>query len=187
MPGLNLEDRWLDLRDYLCVLARQGLDPKLREKVDESDLAQDVLLEVVRSKDQFRGESEGELLAYARQIMCRKLIDLRRKYGRGMRDLAREKTEVHSVVDSSCARLADFLRDPATSPSEQAARGEEAIRAASLLQQLPRDQRDAIELHYLMGCSFSEVAQRLGLSRDQAAGLIRRGVHKLRSKMASLE
>jgi RNA polymerase sigma-70 factor (ECF subfamily) len=52
---------------------------------------------------------------------------------------------------------------------------------AEALPQLPDDQRVAVELHHLQGLSLADTGQRLGRSREAVAGLVFRGLKKLRS------
>ena len=62
-------------------------------------------------------------------------------------------------------------------------RNEDLLRVSAAVQKLPERQRRAIELHYLHSYPFSEVADRMGLNRDQVAGLIRRGLSSLRNSL----
>jgi DNA-directed RNA polymerase specialized sigma24 family protein len=50
---------------------------------------------------------------------------------------------------------------------------------------LPDPQREAIELFHLQGCSLKEVAQQLERSGPAVAGLIHRGLKRLRESMPS--
>jgi RNA polymerase sigma-70 factor (ECF subfamily) len=75
-PPLEL-DRF---RGYLSILARQGFDRRLRAKLDPSDVVQQALLEAHRSRGLFRGESLGELAAWLRCILVRKLADAEREF-----------------------------------------------------------------------------------------------------------
>ena len=76
------EEVFARARDYLRVLARVGLDPRLRAKLDESDVVQQTLLEAHRDWDQFRGSSTGERYAWLKQILARNLSNLLRDFTR---------------------------------------------------------------------------------------------------------
>ena len=55
-------------RSFLLVLARAGLDPRLRPKVDPSDVVQQTLLEAHAALDQLDANTTAELAAWLRQI-----------------------------------------------------------------------------------------------------------------------
>src|SRR5438874_621284 len=79
-------------RDYLRLLAGLQVGPRLRVKVDPSDLVQQTLLKAHQARDQFRGASSGEMSAWLRQILARTLADAARDLGRERRDIARERS-----------------------------------------------------------------------------------------------
>jgi RNA polymerase sigma-70 factor (ECF subfamily) len=54
------------------------------------------------------------------------------------------------------------------------------LRLAQALGRLPEDQRRAVELHHLKGCPVAEVAQQLGRGTRAIAGLLLRGMKRLR-------
>lgn len=171
-------------RDYLCVLARQGLHAMMFDAVDESDVVQEVLLQAHSSRGGFRGTSEQELLAWLRKILTRKLLDLYRFAKRRKRDVARQRS-LESVLQTSSEQLAYSLASAGSSPSQRAVRNEDLLRVSAAVQKLPEKQRSAIELHYLQGCTFSQVAAQMGLNRNQVAGLIRRGLSSLRKSLGT--
>jgi RNA polymerase sigma-70 factor (ECF subfamily) len=59
-------------------------------------------------------------------------------------------------------------------------RQEELLGLAEALAQLPEDQRRAVELRHLGGCSVTEVAQQMERSKEAVAKLLLRGVARLR-------
>jgi RNA polymerase sigma-70 factor (ECF subfamily) len=62
-------------------------------------------------------------------------------------------------------------------------RNEDLLRLADALTQLPEAQREAIVLHHLQSCLLSETARSLGRSDTAVAGLLHRGLKKLREIM----
>ena len=62
----------------------------------------------------------------------------------------------------------------------QAIRHEQLMHLAEALAELPEEQREAVELHHLKGYSVTAVAEQTGRSRASVAGLIRRGLQRLR-------
>ncbi|QDV25767.1 RNA polymerase sigma factor RpoE [Aureliella helgolandensis] len=56
-------------RNYLSVLATTQLGRRLRRPMNTSDLVQETMLAAHRDFRDFRGGSEGELLAWLRQIL----------------------------------------------------------------------------------------------------------------------
>jgi RNA polymerase sigma-70 factor, ECF subfamily len=133
-------------RDYLLLLARLELDPRLRAKVDPSDLVQQTLLQAHRSLDQFRGRSDAEMAAWLRKILARTLANALRDLGRSRRDVGREQS-LEAALERSSMRLEAFLAAEQPSPGDEADRNERITRLAQALAQLPTAQREAVMLH----------------------------------------
>ena len=166
-------------REYLRLLARLQLDPRLHGKLDASDLVQQTLLSAYEKRDQFRGESEAEFLAWLRKILANHLTSTMRRFGTGQRDVRRERS-LEAGLEESAARLESWLAADQSSPSQQAMRHELHLRLASALAELPEDQRLAIQLHHLQGCTVLEVAEQMQRSKMAIVGLLFRGLKKLR-------
>jgi RNA polymerase sigma-70 factor (ECF subfamily) len=175
-PGPAALERY---RDYLALLARLHLPPRLQSKVGASDIVQQTLLKAAQNWGQFRGHSEAEWAGWLRRILTNTLVDVARELAGAKRDVALERSLEASLVESS-ARLEAFLQANQSSPSEQALQQEQLLRLSAALAQLPEEQRQALEMHYLHGCTVAEVATHMSRTERSVAGLVRRGLQKLR-------
>lgn len=70
-----------------------------------------------------------------------------------------------------------------TSPTERARRGEALAQLTFALAELPADQCRAIQLHHFEELPYAEVAREMGTTRAAVAGLIRRGLARLRERL----
>lgn len=182
MPGERGGLDWERYRVYLHVLARQHLDRRLRGKLDSSDVVQQAILQAHQSLDQFRGQTEGERIAWLRQVLIRCLSNALRDFSRDKRDIARERS-LEEGLHASSARVADWLAAEQSSPSERAEQHEEVLRLADALSQLPEAQREALLLQHWEGWSLAQIGEQLGRSPAAVAGLIKRGLKQLRQSL----
>jgi RNA polymerase sigma-70 factor (ECF subfamily) len=166
-------------RAYLHLLARLELSARLRPKLDASDVVQQAILQAHEHRQQFRGRTEAEWLAWLRAILANALAAAARRFGTRSRELARERS-LEADLERSSSRLECLLAADQTSPSERAVRGEELLRLAAALAQLPEDQRLVVELHHLKGIAIADVALQTGRTRPAVVGLLYRGLKKLR-------
>ena len=169
-------------RNYLRLLARWQIDPRLRAKFDPSDAVQQTLLSAYEARSDFRGGGAAEEAAWLREILANHLADEVRKFSREKRQVELECPLEQRLAESS-ARLESWLCGQDTSPSEHALRNEQLLRLADALEALPEDQRTAVEMHHLNGMPMAQVAEQLRRSRSAVAGLIRRGIRNLRRQL----
>jgi RNA polymerase sigma-70 factor (ECF subfamily) len=170
-------------RDYLLLLARSQFGGHLRLKLDMEDVVQETLLQAHAKREQFRGQTDPEMAAWLRQILANVLRMQSRKLGRQQRNPGREHS-LEAALEESSARLAAWLAADQSSPSERAMRGEDLKRLADGLVQLPAEQRRAVELRHLSGQTVEEISRLMDRTEDSVAGLLRRGLKRLRELMA---
>ncbi len=75
--------------DYLRLLARCQIDPRLRSRLDPSDVVQQTLLIAHEKLAQFRGRTHAELAAWLRTILANHLARAMRRYDREKRKQGR--------------------------------------------------------------------------------------------------
>jgi RNA polymerase sigma-70 factor (ECF subfamily) len=169
-------------RSYLRMLAESRLDRRLRAKIDASDIVQETMLQAFRAWGDFRGVSDGERMAWLRQILMRTLLHAVRDFGRDKRNVAREQPLVR-LADHSSAQLEALVVADQTSPSQVASRAEELLRVADAMQDLPEEQRSAVLAYYWRGATVAEIGAEMERSGSAVAGLIYRGVKKLNERL----
>jgi len=154
------------------------IEARFQAKIDASDIVQQTMLEAYRGIQQFRGASEEEMRGWLRRIMARNLADEVRKFRRGKRDADLEQSLQAAFADSSLC-MERFLA-AGTAPDVRAIHNEQLLRLATGIEQLPDDQRQAVTLHHLQRKSAAEIAEQMGKTEIAVAGLLRRGLQRLR-------
>lgn len=173
-------------RRRLWLLAEIELSPQLRAKVDASDIVQQTLLEAHRDLAAFRGQTEAELYGWLKTILARNLLNEYRHWGTLGRDIELERS-VAERLDQSSIQINKFVASEQTSPSQQAVRNEQIEQLAAGLAQLLEGERTSIVLKHFQGWSLSQISAHLGRPPDAVAGLLKRGLKKLRSYLHSDE
>jgi RNA polymerase sigma-70 factor, ECF subfamily len=173
-------------RKYLLILARMSLDEAGRGKLDPSDVVQETLLNAHRKRDQFRGHTEAEMAAWLRAMLAFDLKDARRALDAKKRGEGRER-QLEAILDQSSAQLGAWLIADQTSPSMGAERHERAVHVADALSELPEEQREALVLRYYDGLPLAEIGDKMGRSTAAVAGLLKRGIKRLRTLLGDKE
>ena len=171
-----------EFRSYLGLLARMQLPQRIQSRLDASDIVQLTMLQAVNGADDFRGSTKAEKAAWLRQILARNLAHALRDNRRQKRDVRREQS-LEASLNASSMRLGDWLAAEQSTPSQKAAFNEQVLKMAQALEQLPDDQRRAIELHYWQGLKLAEVAEALERTTPSIAGLLHRGLKTLRKEL----
>lgn len=167
-------------RAYLTLAARVQISRRLQSKLDPADVVQETFLKAHRGFDRFRGATEQEFVAWLRTVLANSVANLVRHYcGTAGRDVRLERELADDLERSSRVWGAGLMAD-LSSPSQGAARREEAVRLADALARLPADYAEVIVLRQLEELPFADVAARLGRSVDSVQKLWIRGLTQLR-------
>lgn len=173
-----------EFRPYLLLLAKSGVDGRVRRHLDASDVVQEALLKAHAHLHEFRGTTKGELAAWLRQILARTLANLLRDLHRTRRGGLRNGTLELALEDSS-ARLESWLADDQLTPATAFERQEWALRLADVMVGLAEAEQEALLLRYWQGWKLKEIAGQLDLSTSATAELLDRALKKLRSRLGS--
>jgi RNA polymerase sigma-70 factor (ECF subfamily) len=168
--------RLLDaVRPELCEMAHARIDAELKVRMDASDIAQQSCLSAVRNFARFEGKELAEFVGWLRHI-----------HEQNLRDVVRDhRVYEKRAISKEAAQFGELQAIDRTmaSPSRQAMRGERKARIAEILATLPDDQREAVRLRHMEGLSLAEIAERLGRTEPAIAGLLKRGLAKLRERL----
>jgi RNA polymerase sigma-70 factor, ECF subfamily len=166
---------------YLYLLAQRRLGRQIQSRLDPADIVQQTLLEAQRDLAAFRGSDEAAFLAWLSRILQHNVSQVFQQH------LVSKKRSAHHEYSLDELRLTgqaigDSLASEHSTPSQRAMRGEAAVRLAQAIRQLPPDQQEAVRLRHLEGYTLRQIASSLDRSELAAAGLIKRGLQRLRSQ-----
>jgi len=165
-------------RGYLRRVVGLRADPKLRARVDPSDVVQEAQLEATRRLDDYLDNPVLPFRLWLRQIAYDRLAMLHRRHV-----LASRRTVERDVPlpARSSMLLAQQLLAAAPSPHEQLVRRELARRLRDALAQLADIDREIILLRNFEGLSNQEAAQVLGIEPVAASKRYGRALLRLRN------
>ncbi len=177
------DSKWIQYQPWLRLQARLQLDTHFKGKFDESDIAQQAMIEAWKSQSDFRGDSEPQRLAWLRVILSRVLgHEIRRYRGTKKRDIAREKSLEQSIAQSS-RMLGQFVAANGASPSQIVQRQEDEARLAAALERLPDEQREVIIRRNMQLHSHEEIAKDLEKSAAAVRMIWVRALKRLKQEM----
>ncbi len=158
-------------RDRLRRLVTLRLDPRLRGRVDASDVIQEGYLDASdRLRDYLADPGRMPFYLWLRFLVGQRVAEAhRRHFGEG-RDAGREVSLYRNAMpQASTAALAAHLLGKLTSPSQAAMRAERRIRLQEALNAMDPVDREILVLRHYEQMSNGEVALVLGLDKSAAS------------------
>jgi len=147
-------------RRFLRQMVGLCLDPKLRPRVDPSDVVQEAQLEAVRRLPEYLKCRPMPFRLWLRQIAHDRLLKIRRHHlHTARRALGREV----ALPDRSSQMLAQQLLASGSTPSQNLDRRELARDLRLALGRLPDTDRELLLLRNFEGLSYSEIGYILGV------------------------
>jgi RNA polymerase sigma-70 factor (ECF subfamily) len=170
-----IEELFAGYRPYLRQFVALRLDPRLRPRVDASDVVQEAQMEAVR---RLKGYLQGPPMPFRlwlRQIAQDRLVNLHRRHvATARRAVGREQP----LPEQSSAVLAEQLLASGSAPGQRLSRQELAHRLSQALARLSEGDREILLLRNFEGLSNQEVGLLLGI--EAAAASQRHGRAMLR-------
>jgi RNA polymerase sigma-70 factor (ECF subfamily) len=160
---------------YLRRLVELRLDPRLRARVDPSDVVQEAHLEALNRLEAYLERPALPFRLWLRQIAFDRALKARRYHlGTARRSLGREVP----LPEQSSVLLAGRLLAAGSTPSQHLDHRELARRVRQAVARLPEADREIVMMRHFEGLSNQEVACLLGL--DPATASKRHGRAMLR-------
>lgn len=164
-------------RPQLRRQAQHKVDARWQARADESDVVQLTLFTATHAFPAFRGESEGELVAWLEAILQQHLAAMARVHLQAeKRSVMRESPT--QPADDSQGNWQPLAAGP--TPSGMVMQGEMRVEIERALEALPWDQREAVRLRFLHDWATDQIARFLNKTERAVAGLIYRGLARLK-------
>ncbi len=163
-------------------LVELRLDRKVQQRVDVSDVVQDVMVEASGRLDKYLQEPAMAFHLWLRQIAWDRIIDTYRRHRvSAKRNMDREQSmSVPAGQDQSTLELAGRLCDPALTPSAAATQRELTRSVETAITQLNDQDREVILMRHYEHLSNLEIAEALSLNPPAASMRYLRAVRRLR-------
>jgi RNA polymerase sigma-70 factor (ECF subfamily) len=177
-----------DYRDRLRRMVELRLDPRIRARLDASDVVQDAFLDVANDLDAYLADPKLPPLLWLRVHVGRRLTTLHRKHlGTRMRDAGLEISLFQGAMpQASSAALASMILGRHTSPTQAAQRAERMLRVQEALNSLDPIDREVLALRHFEQLGRAEAAQVLGISQEAGAKRYFRALKRLKDVLATM-
>jgi RNA polymerase sigma-70 factor (ECF subfamily) len=164
-------------RPDLVAFVEARLDPKVRARIDPSDVVQEAQLEVARRLEDFLGRRPMPFHLWVRKTAYERLLNLRSCHrASGRRSVDREQ----ALPEHSSLALARALLAGAPSPSQHLQAREFAERISLAVAKLREADREVLLMRQVEALPYEEVACLLGLTPAAARQRYGRALLKLR-------
>jgi len=162
------------------------LDPAIVQRVDASDVVQEVMLEASRRLQDYLQNPTMPFLVWLRHLAKDHLIDAHRRHHQAQKRGVNREQPLHrpAWADQSSLELAGQLVDAERTPASEAIQQELQRRLHDAIAQLDDIDREVILMRHFEQLSNQEVAQALELTGPASSMRYLRAVRRLRDLLA---
>lgn len=176
-------------REALRRMADMRLDPKIRQRIDASDIIQDVMIEANRRLQTFLENPVMPFHLWLRQITTDRIIDAHRRHRVSKKrsvDLEQAPV-VASNLDHSTIQFGPQITDGELTPAAAAIRNEMQRKFEEAVDEMDDIDKEIIVMRHFEKLTNQEVAQVLELSEPAASMRYLRAMRRLREKFSPEE
>lgn len=149
-------------------------------KINDEDLAndvfQDTFMKIIIMLKEGRYNEEGKFILWAKRIAYNLIIDHFRAKSKNIKvSETTFETDEYSIFD--------LLREPSENIEDQLVTNQIQDDLLKMLQYLPKNQQEVIQLRFFDGLSFKEIADHTNMSINTTLGRVRYALINLRKIM----
>ena len=170
-------------RDALRRMVQMRLDRKVQQRVDVSDVVQDVMIEASQRLQDYLKNPAMPFHLWLRHMARDRIIDMHRRHRvSAKRSVDREqRMAINATGDHSTMELAAQICDEEMTPAAAATMRELAVRFEAAIGQLDDNDREVVLMRHFEQLSNQEVAAALELSEPAASMRYLRSIRRLRA------
>jgi len=170
-------------RDYMQQIVALRMDPRLRRRIDASDIIQEAYVVATQRIQDYLQREPVSFRLWLRQIVQDQLLMAYRKHVRADRRTVNREIP---LPEQSSLELAGQLADRGPTPSQRAARAEQVRRVRVALGQLSDEHRDILLLRNFEQLSYEEIGYILHIESAAARQRYGRALIQLGRKMRDM-
>ena len=176
-------------REALRRMVDMRLDPKIRQRVDASDVVQDAMMEANRRMPTYLENPGMPFHLWIRQIATDRLIDQHRRHRVSKkRSVDLEQAPVVAAnLDHSTIQFGPQLQDRELTPAAAAIRAEMQRRFERAIEEMDERDQEIIVMRHFEQLSNQEVANVLELSEPAASMRYLRAIRRLQKQLSPEE
>lgn len=168
-------------RQALVNLVRPRLGRKVSQRIDASDVVQDVLVDASRRLADYLREPTMPFFIWLRQIASDRMIDAHRRHKLAARRSVDREVRPESPANPSSFDLLKHLEDGELTPATAAIRKEIEERFLAALEHLSEDDREVLIMRHFEHLGNGDVATILGVTPATAGMRYLRAIRRLRA------
>ncbi|MCA9083182.1 MAG: sigma-70 family RNA polymerase sigma factor [Planctomycetaceae bacterium] len=174
-------------REAIRRLVQMRLDRAVSQRVDASDVVQDVMFEASRRLEEFISNPTMPFHLWLRQLAKDRIIDMHRRHRAAKRRSVDREQRITSLGgdERSAADLAMLLKDAELTPAAATVRKEMEQRFLEALNAIGDDDREIILMRHFEHLGNGEVAEALGLTPPAAGMRYLRAIRRLRQALGT--